>query len=209
MTVAKIQPAKPITLYINFLSAWALRVYAALLLANVEFELVEIDFKAKPEGYINEINQGGKVPALKYGDDLLIESAVITEFVAELFPEAKLLPETAFERAQSRLVADRYSELIQSVVGAYRADKTAFAKFLPAVEKFIPYLKINPLANGVNQPLIGDILVAPLAAKLVDVLKEENNKTYSASLASDSKYATFNAWIEKLAAIPGVKGKVE
>jgi glutathione S-transferase len=87
--------------------SYAARSRVALTEANTDFEEVEIDLDNKPDWYLkiypvdpsmakqkkHSDMQAGKVPAMKFGDDLIIESNVISEFVADLFPNANLRPE--------------------------------------------------------------------------------------------------------------------
>ncbi|KAJ1809357.1 hypothetical protein LPJ56_005992, partial [Coemansia sp. RSA 2599] len=61
-----------------------------------------------------------KVPALRTpSGDLLIESLVISEFVADQFPEAHLQPTDATERAQLRLFVEIFaSKIIPNIYGS-------------------------------------------------------------------------------------------
>jgi glutathione S-transferase len=81
----------------------ALRVRWALQELGVEFEAVKIDLPAG-EGATPEflrLNPVGKLPVLVDGDRVLTESAAIVLYLAEKYPEAKLLPTDLEERAQA------------------------------------------------------------------------------------------------------------
>ncbi|KAK9237961.1 thioredoxin-like protein [Lipomyces kononenkoae] len=203
-------PPKPITLYSSVVCPWAARTWIVLTQANVEFEYVEIDLKNKPEWFLKEVNPGGKVPTLKYGDDIIIESAITTEFVADLFPEAQLIPRDPFLRAQSRLMADRFSEFLFPIYREvyYSGNPGSDAKIFDAIDKFLPYLKdAKPFFGGSDHLTLAEILIAPFLSRIYLVLEsglvgDETLKT----LASDPKYEYFNTWAQNILATPGLKG---
>ncbi|UBF29228.1 glutathione S-transferase family protein [Kovacikia minuta CCNUW1] len=84
---------------------YAQRSRMALLEKGVPFELVEIDLFNKPQGFA-EISPYGKVPVIRYGDDRVWESAVINEYLEEMFPEPPLLPREPGLRAIARIWID-------------------------------------------------------------------------------------------------------
>ena len=97
-----------LTLYVGSkrYSSWSLRPYLALAHTGEPFDcetilLDEQDTKAK----IAKVNPAGKVPVL-HDDDLVIwDSLAICEYVAELFPDAKLWPAARVARARARAVS--------------------------------------------------------------------------------------------------------
>ncbi|KAK9366940.1 thioredoxin-like protein [Lipomyces kononenkoae] len=203
-------PPKPITLYGCVICPWAARTWIALVQANVEFEYVEIDLKNKPEWFLKEVNPGGKVPTLKYGDDIIIESAVTTEFIADLFPEAQLIPSEPFLRAQSRLMADRFMEYLQPIYRevVYSGIPDSGAKIFGAIEKFLPYLKdAKPFFGGSDHMTLAEILIAPFLSRIYMVLESElvSGETIR-TLTTDPKYEYFNTWAQNIFATPGLKG---
>jgi glutathione S-transferase len=84
-------------------SSWSLRPWLALRHAGAKFE--EIRVPLYTPGYkaqLLALSPAGKVPALRHGDVLIWESLAICEYVAELFPQAKLWPTDSAARAQAR-----------------------------------------------------------------------------------------------------------
>lgn len=73
---------------------------------KVPFELVEIDLKNKPAWFNSRVSGYGKVPALEHGETRIWESAVINEYLEEVFPQPALLPSTPRERAVARIWID-------------------------------------------------------------------------------------------------------
>ncbi|MBD2299220.1 glutathione S-transferase family protein [Nostoc sp. FACHB-87] len=72
---------------------------------GIDFDLIEIDLQNKPEGF-TDISPYGKVPALVHGDRRVWESAVINEYLDEVFPNPSLLPNNAIGKAQARIWID-------------------------------------------------------------------------------------------------------
>lgn len=69
----------------------------------------EVEFAEPPGGKSTEeykrINPTGKVPALDLDGKVLVESEVICEYFEDRYPSPALLPESALDRAQVRLLA--------------------------------------------------------------------------------------------------------
>jgi glutathione S-transferase len=85
---------------------FAHRTRLVLAHKRVEFELVEIDLQNKPAWFDSRVSGYGKVPALEHGDVRIWESAVINEYIDEVFPEPKLLPSAPSKRAAARIWID-------------------------------------------------------------------------------------------------------
>jgi glutathione S-transferase len=97
-----------LTLYIankNY-SSWSFRPWIAMTAAGVPFREVLIPFD-NPAGNprFKEISPTGRVPVLHHGDIRVWESLAIIEYVAELFPDKRIWPEAAVDRAAARSVS--------------------------------------------------------------------------------------------------------
>lgn len=108
-----------LTLYIgnkNY-SSWSFRPWIALEGCGIDFEevLIPFDFPAGNPN-IREVSPTGKVPMLVHGDFKVWESFAIIEYVAELFPDAGLLPRDR----QARALARSYSMEMLSGFSALR-----------------------------------------------------------------------------------------
>lgn len=81
----------------------ALRVRWTLQELGVEFESVPVNLRARehlrPE--FLRLNPAARLPVLVDGDQVLTESAAIVLYLAEKYPEGKLLPTSLTERAQA------------------------------------------------------------------------------------------------------------
>lgn len=86
-------------------STFSQRTRVVLLEKGIDFTSTEIDLQNKPEGF-TQISRYGKVPAIKHGDVEIYESAIINEYLDEVFPEPPLLPRTPAEKAIARIWID-------------------------------------------------------------------------------------------------------
>ncbi|MEH2289074.1 glutathione S-transferase family protein [Nostoc sp.] len=94
-----------IQLYFAKASTFSQRTRVVLLEKGIDFTPIEIDLQNKPDGY-TQISGYGKVPAIKYGDIEIYESAIINEYLDEVFPEPPLLPHDPAKKAIARIWID-------------------------------------------------------------------------------------------------------
>ncbi len=69
---------------------------------QLDFKLVEIDLRNKPDWYAS-ISPYGKVPLLNHNGQHIYESAVINEYLDEIFPEPHLLSSDPAIKAHMRI----------------------------------------------------------------------------------------------------------
>ena len=84
---------------------YAHRTRLVLAEKGLDFELTEIDFKDKPKRFL-EISRYGKVPAIVHDGNEVYESAIINEYLEEVFPDPSLMPADPGLRAQVRIWID-------------------------------------------------------------------------------------------------------
>jgi len=168
-----IDPPKPIKLYSNKSCPWAQRSRIALLEAGTKYEEIEVDLVNKPEWYW-EINKQGKVPALDYGGEILIESIVISEFIIDLFRQSSLFPygtdeTSALSRARAKQFVETF--LIKVNPCYYAAVVKGEPNIGPALIDAIRIF-ILPLIPDQGPFILGDkftlpeILVAPFVIRI-------------------------------------------
>lgn len=87
-------------------SSWSLRAWLVLKRAGVNFSEIQI-LLDQPDTLENllEHSPAGLVPVLHHGDVVIWDSLAISEYVAELFPEAQLWPKSAQARAHARAIS--------------------------------------------------------------------------------------------------------
>jgi len=92
-------------LYFAKASTFSQRTRVVLLEKGIEFTSTEIDLQNKPADF-TQISRYGKVPAIKHGDVEIYESAIINEYLEEVFPEPSLLPHSPGAKAIARIWID-------------------------------------------------------------------------------------------------------
>jgi len=94
-----------IQLYYAKGSTFSQRTRAVLQEKGIDYTPIEIDLQHKPEGF-TQISRYGKVPAIKHGEVEIYESAIINEYLEEVFPQPALLPHDPAEKAVARIWID-------------------------------------------------------------------------------------------------------
>ncbi len=84
---------------------FARRTRMTLFEKGLDFDLTEIDLKNRPANFA-EISPYGKVPVLLHNGSRLYESAIINEYLNDVFPEPPLMPADPLQRAQARIWMD-------------------------------------------------------------------------------------------------------
>ena len=87
-------------------SSWSLRPWLLMKEAGIEFDehLILLDTPTTKKE-IAAFSEAGRVPILQLGDTTVWDSLAIAETVAERWPEKKLWPEDADERAHARAIS--------------------------------------------------------------------------------------------------------
>ena len=88
-------------------SSWSLRPYLALSRIGAPFAMEVIRLRQPPTSRENILKHSpaGKVPVLKFGDEVVWDSLAICETLAERHPQAGLWPDDAAARARARAYA--------------------------------------------------------------------------------------------------------
>ena len=84
---------------------FAQRSHMVLLEKGLDFELVEIDLRNRPD-WFREISPHGTVPVLRHEGRVIHESAIINQYLDEAFTEHPLMPADAHGRAMVRIWMD-------------------------------------------------------------------------------------------------------
>jgi glutathione S-transferase len=84
---------------------YAQRTRMVLIEKGIDFELIEIDLYNRPP-WFREVSPYGKVPLLRHDGRVVYESAIINQYLDEVFPSPPLLPADPYGRAQARIWMD-------------------------------------------------------------------------------------------------------
>jgi glutathione S-transferase len=107
---------------------YAHRTRLTLAEKGVDYQLTEIDLRNKPKRFL-EISFYGKVPAILHGEVEIYESAVINEYLDEVFPEPRLRPRDPGRKAVMRMWVDFLNNHFLGdhyrLIGAQDAEKAA------------------------------------------------------------------------------------
>jgi len=149
---------------------------------GVDYDIEYIDVYDPPEWFL-KLSPTGKVPILQVEGTVLFESAVIGEYLDEVYPPA-LHPEKPVEKAQNRAWMEFTSPLYMSTFNLMMAtDKEASDKVIEEFNQTLAGLnkamENKPWFNGDDFSMV-DISAAPLFVRLdfykkhcdVDLLKD-------------------------------------
>jgi glutathione S-transferase len=148
-----------LTLYDAPRCPYCARVRIVVAEKAIEVETIEIDLDDRP-AWIYEKNSTGRVPVVEEDGWTLPESAVIMEYLEERYPERPLLPVDLRERAQARLLVNRFDERLGRDYYAFRrGDANELAARLEELE--------------VGQSLYADVAYVPWVIRARDMLGVE------------------------------------
>jgi glutathione S-transferase len=77
----------------------------ALAEKGVDFLFTEVNLRNKPDWFL-AVSPYGKVPVLKHDGRVIYESAIINEYLEEVYPEPPLMPRDSYNRALARIWID-------------------------------------------------------------------------------------------------------
>ncbi|MSO64294.1 MAG: glutathione S-transferase family protein [Alphaproteobacteria bacterium] len=87
---------------------YAHRTRLALLEKGVDFTLTEIDLKNKPSWFA-QVSPYGKVPSIRHNGHIVYESAIVNEYLDEVFPTPPMMPKDPARRALARIWIDYFN----------------------------------------------------------------------------------------------------
>jgi glutathione S-transferase len=144
------------------------RIRILLAEKGVELEVVEIDLSDRP-AWLYEKNPTGRVPVLEEDGRPLPESAVIMEFLEELYPDPALLPPDPADRAAVRLLIFRDDDLTDPYYALRRGEDGAAEELDTVLGRFDTMLAGRPYLGGAEYGL-ADIALVPWFLRARDML---------------------------------------
>jgi len=132
-----------VVLYSARACPFAHRTRLVLAEKRVAFELLEVDLQNKPQRFL-DVSAYGKVPAISHGENHLWESAVVNEYLDEVFKDPPLQPESAVDRARARIWVDYANTRFVGPFGALLRGEAGPQEF----EAVLAYIEREGLAKS-------------------------------------------------------------
>jgi len=110
---------KKIRLLSHKLCPYVQRAAIVLLEKGVPFERINIDLSNKPEWFLS-LSPMGKTPALQIDEDVIFESAIICEYLDEVYPK-QMHPSDHLLKAQHRGWIEFGSQFLNEIARFYTA----------------------------------------------------------------------------------------
>ncbi|KAG7097926.1 hypothetical protein E1B28_005236 [Marasmius oreades] len=176
---------KQITLYAAKICPYTQRVEIALSEARAEYTRFEIDLQNKPAWFQPQVNPESKVPTIAYGGPpvppsqpspesvKITESLVLLEFVADLFPQSRILSSDPVERAKTRFFIDFFSTRVAPPHVAALLRGESFEPLIRGLLGFQELLSKEGMYAMGDQFSIADIAVAPFILRLETAVTNE------------------------------------
>jgi len=179
------------------------RSVITLLQKGIDFKITYIDLMDKPDWFL-KISPLGKVPVVRYGDEVLFESAIINEFLDEVTPEP-LMPSDPLAKAKDRawieyssqVLMDQYRLSISKSETELQDNTEVLNVKLDRLEKKISN---TGYFNGSDLSLV-DTALAPLFTRF-EAIKQSYDRDYLV------QYPKLSALGERLLALESVKKSV-
>jgi glutathione S-transferase len=170
-------PLQPIELISFNLCPFVQRSVITLLKKGIDFKITYIDLANPPEWFL-EISPLAKVPVVRYGDEVLFESAVINEFLDEITPDP-IMPAEPLDKAKDRAWIEYSSQLIVDQYLLSVADNSAdFEKhrqsLISKLQRLEDTIDDKGFFNGSSFSLV-DTALAPVFTRF-DIMARLFNK---------------------------------
>ncbi|KAI0133921.1 thioredoxin-like protein [Xylariales sp. AK1849] len=192
-------------LYTNYTCTWANRVNMALAELTIPFEerIINVDGPRPPE--FLRLNPRGLVPVLIYNDEIIIESAIVCQFLADMYP-SQLCPlptstEGAVRRAKMSFFTDAYWTKFHTVLfrlfeaptdlDAEKVIEDAVASLVNEVEPLLE--DASPFFGGSSELTLAEVMMGPFVIRAVTLSK---HGVYPTSLNQfiEEKTPNFHKW---------------
>ena len=185
-----------ITVYSFRRCPFAMRVRMTLHEKGIPFEVKEEDLKNfSPE--LRAKHPEAKVPVLVHGGLVVYESAIITEYLEDAFPQVSLMPVEAGARAEVRLWTYWCNQILKPDLDRlkYGVSRYTEAECQGAEGKVMAHLEKLERRHSKFEWLVGgkfslaDIHVFPFCRQLFGI---------KPTPAFVSKYPAVNAWVDQI-----------
>ncbi|KAL7917255.1 thioredoxin-like protein [Trichoderma austrokoningii] len=207
--------AAAIKLYTNHSCPWAHRAHIALNELKLPFEEEIIDLSVPRTQEYLAINPRGLVPSLSYNDQIITESGIVAQFLADAHPSHLVptggTPEAALARARLNFFVDTYftkahSQYQKALFAKTNEEAEAAAQeFVKQLEKEVEPLLSDaaPYFGGSKTLTLAEVLTGSFILRLLALPK---NGVAPESLIKDlpTKTPNFYKWANAVIDHPSV-----
>lgn len=174
-----------------------------LVLAHLKIpnEVINCNLKRKPE-WLLERNPLGLVPVLEKDGKIIYESSICDDYLDEVYGKNKLLSNDAYEKAQQKILMEKFSKVTGSFYGLLRQTdeerKQTFETLWKALDVFehsLPGIFI-----GGSEPNMVDFHIWPWMERF-PILQRV---TTTDPLPKD-RFPKLNSWVAAMKELPAVK----
>lgn len=195
-----------IELYSTLACPYCRRTLLVLAEKNIDYTLTEFDLTQKPD-WLVKISPYGKVPGLKRGRDLIWESAIINEYLEELYPSPALLPQDPAQRAWVRFWIDYCNVKFAATTYKLTVAQTSEQIQIHSAElrKQLLFIETKALAHGQGGPYwlgqefsLADVGFYPFVERFCVIERHHGFRI-------PDECTKFRAWLEAMRARPSVQ----
>jgi glutathione S-transferase len=194
-------------LFDNILSPYAFKVRVALYEKGAAFEKHEIRSHAQRDELLR-LNPRGEVPALRDGETVVYDSAIICEYLDDRLPTPSLLPDDPASRARCRriaLVADTQLDACVFVLALGKVFKPELAESHPQALREATSLLERHHANLDAELGGGEYLVGALSRADVAVIPHVTLAAFMGLGVDAERHPRLAAWFTRMSARPSVQ----
>ncbi|KAK4246026.1 thioredoxin-like protein [Corynascus novoguineensis] len=204
-----------LVLYTNHFCPWAHRAHIALAELGIPYEEVIIDLSVPRTPEYLQINPRGLVPSLSFNGEIITESAIVAQFLADQYPSHLVPPSNApggaLRRARISFFVDAYISKVNSVLfGLYGAkteedQKAVGDKAVAALVKEVEPLLVDasPFFGGSDKLTLAEVLTGSFVLRL-KALTAANVYPKAIWTAIEEQAPKFAKWAEAVTAHPSV-----
>jgi glutathione S-transferase len=197
-----------VTLYSARACPFAHRTRLVLAEKKIEFELQEIDLQNKPAWFDKSVSAYGKVPALSHQGTHIWESAVINEYVDEVFAEPSLLPKEPPRRALARIWIDYANTRFAPAFGALlrATDEETRDRAQRELSDVLDFIEREGLSKlSANGPFFLGAAPGLVDFAFYPWFERWPALAHYRGFEIPQEHARLTRWLEALAALPSVK----
>lgn len=155
---------------------YAQRTILALNAKQIDYEVVNIDLKEKPE-WLTRKSAFAKVPSIEIEEDLCIyESLVTVEYLDEVYPQRPLLPKDPVKKAFDKIIVEAIAPVQACLYKHILAPDSVTDEVIAAYNKALKFVEDQLKSRSTtfldgNQPGYADYNIWPWLERLM-ILKD-------------------------------------